>query len=150
MGRGKHITLVNKEDLGFGQRSWRYSMLVKDGVIEKMFIEPEVEGDPFEVSDADTMLSYINPEAEAPRFATVLTREGCSYCRRARQLLNAHGVEFEELELNKEISFRSLRALTGVTSVPQIFIGGKRIEGAEQLALHLSSELGNKRLRVAS
>jgi len=44
--------LVDKENLGFGKRSWRYSMLVNDGVIEKMFIEPEVEGDPFEVSDA--------------------------------------------------------------------------------------------------
>ena len=30
--------LVNKNDIGFGQRSWRYSMLVKDCVIEKMFI----------------------------------------------------------------------------------------------------------------
>ena len=51
--------LVNKNDIGFGSRSWRYSMLVKDGTIEKMFIEPEVEGDPFEVSDADTMYEYI-------------------------------------------------------------------------------------------
>ncbi len=39
--------LVDKDFLGFGKRSWRYSMLVRDGVIEKMFIEPEVEGDPF-------------------------------------------------------------------------------------------------------
>ena len=39
--------LVGKEDLGFGKRSWRYSMLVRDGVIEKMFIEPEEPGDPF-------------------------------------------------------------------------------------------------------
>jgi len=31
--------LVDKEDLGFGKRSWRYAMLVRDGVIEKMFIE---------------------------------------------------------------------------------------------------------------
>ncbi len=33
--------LVDKNDLGFGKRSWRYSMLVNDGVVEKMFIEPE-------------------------------------------------------------------------------------------------------------
>ena len=59
--------LVDKQDLGFGPRTWRYSMLVKDGVIEKMFIEPEVEGDPFEVSDADTMLNYINPKSERPK-----------------------------------------------------------------------------------
>ncbi|MDH3441310.1 MAG: peroxiredoxin, partial [Gammaproteobacteria bacterium] len=50
--------LVGKEDLGFGNRSWRYSMLVKDGVIDKMFIEPQEPGDPFKVSDADTMLEY--------------------------------------------------------------------------------------------
>jgi len=54
--------LFDKSDLG-GKRSWRYSMLVRDGVIEKMFIEPDVEGDPFEVSDADTMLRYL----ESPR-----------------------------------------------------------------------------------
>ncbi|HST01687.1 MAG TPA: peroxiredoxin, partial [Usitatibacter sp.] len=48
--------LVDKRSLGFGKRSWRYSMLVKDGVVQKQFIEPDKEGDPFEVSDADTML----------------------------------------------------------------------------------------------
>ena len=36
--------LVGKEDLGFGKRSWRYSMLVRDGVIEKTFIEPQEPG----------------------------------------------------------------------------------------------------------
>ena len=45
--------LVDKSDIGFGKRSWRYSMLVNDGVIEKQFIEPDKAGDPFEVSDAD-------------------------------------------------------------------------------------------------
>jgi peroxiredoxin len=33
--------------------------MVSDGLIERMFIEQEVEGDPFEVSDADTMLQYL-------------------------------------------------------------------------------------------
>src|SRR5262249_41108679 len=42
--------LVDKRDLGFGPRSWRYSMLVKNGVIQKMFIEPDKPGDPYEVS----------------------------------------------------------------------------------------------------
>ncbi len=55
--------LVDKENLGFGKRSWRYSMLVNDGVIEKMFAEEgfsdNCETDPFEVSDANTMLDYI-------------------------------------------------------------------------------------------
>lgn len=55
--------LVKKDNLGYGNRSWRYSMVVNDGVVEKMFIEPgfcdNAEEDPFEVSDAETMLSYL-------------------------------------------------------------------------------------------
>lgn len=55
--------LVKKNDLGFGKRSWRYSMFVDDGEIKKAFIEPGFQDDcptdPFEVSDADTMLAYI-------------------------------------------------------------------------------------------
>ena len=55
--------LVKKDNLGFGERSWRYSMLVEDGDIVKVFSEAGKEDDcptdPFEVSDADTMLNYI-------------------------------------------------------------------------------------------
>ncbi|MBS3162831.1 peroxiredoxin [Candidatus Woesearchaeota archaeon] len=55
--------LVNKDNLGFGYRSWRYSMVVNNGIIEKMFIEPGYSDncptDPFEVSDAETMLKYL-------------------------------------------------------------------------------------------
>ncbi len=55
--------LVDKDNLGFGMRSWRYSMVVNDKIIEKMFVEPEFGDncpiDPFEVSDADTMLAYL-------------------------------------------------------------------------------------------
>lgn len=52
--------LVNKRNLGFGSRSWRYSMLVRDGVIEKIFVEDfNDKGDPFAVSDAQTMLNYL-------------------------------------------------------------------------------------------
>ena len=55
--------LVNKDNLGFGYRSWRYAMVVNDKNIEKMFIEPDFGDncptDPFEVSDADTVLAYV-------------------------------------------------------------------------------------------
>ncbi|SMF59638.1 peroxiredoxin [Pseudobacteriovorax antillogorgiicola] len=58
--------LVNKDNLGFGLRSWRYSMLVDDCKIEKVFVEPgfcdNAGDDPFEVSDADTMLAYLKGE----------------------------------------------------------------------------------------
>jgi peroxiredoxin len=55
--------LVSKENVGFGERSWRYSMFVEDGTIKKLFIEPGMSDncatDPFEVSGADTMLAYL-------------------------------------------------------------------------------------------
>lgn len=55
--------LVDKDNLGFGLRSWRYSMVVDNGEVEKMFVEAGKEDncptDPFEVSDADTMLEYL-------------------------------------------------------------------------------------------
>ncbi|PLW67256.1 peroxiredoxin [Pseudohalioglobus lutimaris] len=69
--------LVDKSNLGFGMRSWRYSMVVDDGVIEKMFVEADFGDncptDPFEVSDADTMLAYLKgsdaPGVSEPRKA---------------------------------------------------------------------------------
>lgn len=55
--------LVEKRNLGFGMRSWRYSMVVNNGDIEVMFSEPgycdNCPTDPFEMSDADTMLGYL-------------------------------------------------------------------------------------------
>ena len=60
--------LVDKSNLGFGMRSWRYAMHVVDGEIEKMFIEADFGDacptDPFEVSDADTMLAHLKGIAQ--------------------------------------------------------------------------------------
>lgn len=129
--------LVDKTDLGFGQRSWRYSMLVKDGVIEKMFIEPEEPGDPFKVSDAETMLKYINPQAEKPKLISLFTKVGCPFCARAKAMLKEHDLDYEEIVLGKEITTRSLQAVTNAKTVPQVFIDGKLIGGSEALAAYL-------------
>lgn len=55
--------LVDKSNLGFGMRSWRYSMYVDNGDVVKMFSEPNFGDncptDPFEVSDADTILNWL-------------------------------------------------------------------------------------------
>lgn len=55
--------LVAKDNLGFGDRSWRYSMYVEDKAIKKVFSEAgqsdNFAEDPFEVSDAKTMLDYL-------------------------------------------------------------------------------------------
>ncbi len=59
--------LVDKSNLGFGMRSWRYSMYVDNKEIKKVFKEAGFDDncptDPFEVSDADTMLEYLKSNA---------------------------------------------------------------------------------------
>ena len=133
--------LVPKNDLGFGDRSWRYSMLVRDGVIEKMFVEPDVPGDPFEVSDADTMLAWLAPDAAGPVDVTVFSREGCPYCARAKGLLHDAGIRFEELVLNRDFSESSIRAVSGQATVPQVFINGEHVGGSEALEQWLEGRL---------
>lgn len=135
--------LVNKDDLGFGKRSWRYSMLVKDGVIEKMFIEPNVPGDPFEVSDADTMLDYINPDAEKPADVMLFTKKGCPYCAKAKAVLDDNHIAYEEVEASRSITERSIRAVTGKETYPQVFINGEYIGDSEAVEQYFSKNRKN-------
>lgn len=130
--------LVDKSDIGFGKRSWRYSMLVKDGVIDKMFIEPDLPGDPFEVSDADTMLDYINPNAQKPQPVSLFTKPGCPFCSKAKDLLKAQGLAFEEIVLGKDATLASLKAISGAETVPQVFIGGELIGGSDKLEAYFN------------
>ena len=130
--------LVDKEELGFGKRSWRYSMLVKNGVVEKMFIEPNEPGDPFKVSDADTMLKYIAPDYQVQESIAIFTKPGCPYCAKAKQMLHDKGLSFEEIVLGHDATIVSVRAVSGRATVPQVFIGGKHIGGSDDLEAYFA------------
>ena len=132
--------LVDKSAIGFGKRSWRYSMLVKDGVIDKMFIEPEKDGDPFEVSDADTMLQYINPNAKAPSAVSLFTKPGCPFCLKAKKALKAKNIGFEEIVLGTDATSVSLKAITGKTTVPQLFVDGRYIGDSDAVVAYAAEK----------
>jgi glutaredoxin len=127
--------LVDKTDLrfGLGKRSWRYAMLVKDGLVQKVFIEPNEPGDPFEVSDADTMLEYVNPMAKRPAQVAVFTREGCQYCARAKALRAELGYDYAEVSLSHTNLSRVVGAVAGESNVPRVFIDGEQTGGLEAL-----------------
>ena len=129
--------LVDKSDLNFGKRSWRYSMLVRDKRIEKMFIEPQEPGDPFKVSDADTMLNYLNPNARKPDQVAILTREGCSFCAKAKQRLADAGYDYAEIPLPHTVRTKAVGAIAGAQTVPQVFINGRLIGGSQELEAFL-------------
>jgi glutathione-dependent peroxiredoxin len=126
--------LVDKRQLGFGQRSWRYSMLVEDGVIKKMFIEPEVDGDPFQVSDADTMLRYLDPAAKPPHDVLLFTKPGCGHCARAKRYLDDRGWPYDEVAATP----RRLRAVSAKATTPQVFVDGEYVGGADELEAYLA------------
>lgn len=132
--------LVDKRAIGLGRRSWRYSMLVRDGIIDKAFIEAEddqdPEADPFEVSDADTMLRYVAPGARAPEPVVMFSKPGCPYCARAKAVLKARGIAFTDISQDNKITTSVLRAVSGGTTWPQVFEGGRLIGGAEEVAAH--------------
>ncbi len=130
--------LVDKNDLGFGKRSWRYAMLVKNGIVAKMFIEPDLPGDPFEVSDADTMLAYINPEAAQTSQIAIFSKPGCSHCTKAKTLLEQQGLQYEELVLGEDTTISAMRAISNADTTPQIFIDGKHIGGNDELVKYFS------------
>ena len=125
--------LVDKRDLNFGARSWRYSMLVRDKKIEKMFIEPQKPGDPFEVSDADTMLRYLDPQAKMPDQVAILSREGCPFCARAKKLLTEAGIDFVEVPLPHTIRSKAVGAIARAQTVPQVFVNGELIGDSDAL-----------------
>lgn len=131
--------LIDKADLGFGKRSWRYSMLVENGVVTKGFIEPDKPGDPFEVSDADTMLNHLNPNAQLPKEVTIISKPGCPFCIEAKALLKANNLNYEEISLESGVSYKSLRNLSKRSTAPQIFIEGQHIDGLDGLKSYLKS-----------
>lgn len=59
--------LVDRSSTGMGLRSWRYTMLVEDGLIVQLFAEPDLRdnppGVPVTVSDAQTMLDFLRSRA---------------------------------------------------------------------------------------
>jgi len=56
--------LVNKSNLGFGDRSWRYAAVVDNGVIEKLFVEvgqrDNADSDPYEQTTPEVVLEYVS------------------------------------------------------------------------------------------
>jgi peroxiredoxin len=110
---------------------------VRNGKIEKQFIEPQEPGDPFKVSDADTMLAYLAPDARKPDRVAILTRVGCAFCAKAKRLLKDAGFDYVEIPLAHTLRSRAVGAITGADTVPQVFINGRLIGNAEDLEAFL-------------
>ncbi len=64
----------------------------------------------------------------------IYTTRWCGYCVRAKALLDAKGLPYEEISLDDDPGFRQvIHELTGGWTVPQILIGGEPIGGYTEL-----------------
>eukprot|EP00596_Hydrurales_sp_CCMP1899_P006054 CAMPEP_0119037740 /NCGR_PEP_ID=MMETSP1177-20130426/6227_1 /TAXON_ID=2985 /ORGANISM="Ochromonas sp, Strain CCMP1899" /LENGTH=215 /DNA_ID=CAMNT_0006999373 /DNA_START=38 /DNA_END=685 /DNA_ORIENTATION=- len=78
--RGMGMSTVWDSERGFGERSWRYSVVINDNKVEKLFVEGSgpVQNhgpDPFEVSDADTMLAYLQSNGKKRKADATVEKE---------------------------------------------------------------------------
>jgi glutaredoxin 3 len=66
---------------------------------------------------------------------TVYTTEPCAYCRQAKALLAKRGLEYEEINLGRDVDGRAeLVARTGMMTFPQVLVGGELIGGFTELS----------------
>jgi glutaredoxin-like protein len=83
------------------------------------------------------MLAYLDPKASKPDQVAILTREGCSFCAKAKRLLTEAGIAYAEVPLGHAIRTKVIGAITGAQTVPQVFINGRLIGNAEELERYL-------------
>jgi glutaredoxin-like protein len=83
------------------------------------------------------LLTYLAPEAKASEDVSLFTKPNCPFCEKAKMLLKGAGYEYEEIILGTQATLASLKAVSGHDTVPQVFIGGKRIGGGDDLEAYL-------------
>lgn len=91
------------------------------------------------LSRAATVLTFSRMS-----LVTIYTKSTCPYSKRARQLLDAKGVRYEDKVIDLDPSLRGemLAATNGKTTVPQVIIAGRHIGGGDELlVLENSGEL---------
>jgi glutaredoxin 3 len=78
------------------------------------------------------------------------SKAGCSFCVRAKMLLEKHGVDFEYIDLTGDTDAQiELAERTGRMTMPQIFIGDQLVGGFEDLVLALREPATRETLGIA-
>ena len=98
-----------------------------------MFIEPEKEGDPFKVSDADTMLDYLNPNAQKPGPGRDPDPRRLPDCARAKKRAARRQASITRDPAGAHDPHQGARARSPMRkTVPQVFINGGLIGGGRR------------------
>ena len=124
--------LVDKADLGFGKRSWRYAMLVRTVWCRRCSSNRKSRATRSGVGRRHHAQPH-RAQRQAPRPVVVFSKVGCSFCAKAKQLLDDNGFDYIDVPLENKIRGKVLGAVSGTMTAPQVFINGKLVGGAEAL-----------------
>ena len=103
--------LVDKSDLGFGKRSWRYPCWSRTAWCRRCSSSRKGRRS-FEVSDADTMLAYFAPKAARSPTRWSCSPPGCPFCVEAKALLQDKGFDPIEIPLENKVRGRVIGAVS--------------------------------------
>jgi glutaredoxin-like protein len=92
------------------------------------------------LGEHDDGLGNPDPRVRIPEPIVVFAKPGCPHCARAKALLAEHRLAYTELVQDRKLNSAALRAITGAATWPQVYSGGRRIGGADELAAWLASE----------
>lgn len=79
-------------------------------------------------------------DRSATLYRMVLPDHECPFGRRAMEMLEAAGYDVDEQVLGTREEVDSYKAKEGVTTTPQVFIGGERIGGSDALEAYLAQQ----------
>ena len=124
--------LVDKSDLNFGKRSWRYSMLVRNGVIETIH-RAAGAGRPIQGVRCRRRTRLHQSAGDETRPGRDPYPRWLRLLRQAKPALTKAGYDFVEVPLPHTVRSRAVGAIAGTGTVPQVFVNGRLIGGAEDL-----------------
>jgi glutaredoxin len=80
----------------------------------------------------------MNQQRSATLYRMVLPDHTCPFGVRARQMLEESGFDIDEHILESREQTDAFKAEHGVSTTPQVFIGGERIGGSDDLQRYLA------------
>jgi glutaredoxin 3 len=81
----------------------------------------------------------MSDDRKAILYRMVLPDHTCPFGVRAKQMLEQHGFDVEDRVLSTREAVDQFEAEQQVSTTPQVFIGGERIGGSQELERHLAA-----------
>ena len=82
----------------------------------------------------------MSDNKQATLYRMVLSDHECPFGRRAKEMLETAGYEIDEHLLETRADVEAYKGAEGVSTTPQVFIGGERVGGSEALEAYLAKQ----------